>query len=447
MVRPMKALRSLVLALALIPGLAAAQTFPTVPDHTVIGRLGSGTGSGPSQAMPFSALAAQLYPIGTTRVRLLANTIFYVDDINGNDANLCLAATTGACKTLNGAIAAVGSYDLNFHNITVNVAAPASSYAGVACLQPWVGATEVTFVGNVGNPMLVPIAGGSASAVDVENNCSVNFQGFSVSTTSGPANVQAVLGGRTKMAAMDFGASASDAPVVYSSRVASYIELNDSLGAHTFHTGSAPSWLFQVSHSGEIRASCTSACLKLTGNLTFSQSVLYSDGGEIIFTPSATFNLNGFTATGSKSLQTVASTIQINGNSPPLETDIPGTFGSCLIQRDTAVTGPTIYSAGCGGSTTSFILLVGGNNGVFFQKHDNSANTLVVDDFGNATLLGTVATAGYTIGGLPTCNSAAIGRRAYVSNGVTSPSFLGTVSTTGAVVAPVFCNGTSWVYG
>lgn len=53
---------------------------------------------------------------------------------------------------------------------------------------------------------------------------------------------------------------------------------------------------------------------------------------------------------------------------------------------------------------------------------------------------------GYIISGLPTCNGGAEGLIEYVTNGQTSPTFLGTVSTTGAVVAPVFCNGTNWLY-
>jgi hypothetical protein len=39
---------------------AEAQQFPTVPDHTVIGRIGVGGQSGPSQAIPFASLAPQL---------------------------------------------------------------------------------------------------------------------------------------------------------------------------------------------------------------------------------------------------------------------------------------------------------------------------------------------------------------------------------------------------
>jgi hypothetical protein len=53
----------------------------------------------------------------------------------------------------------------------------------------------------------------------------------------------------------------------------------------------------------------------------------------------------------------------------------------------------------------------------------------------------------YTIATLPTCNAAIEGTQTFVTNGQTTPPFMGPVSTTGAVIAPVFCNGASWVYG
>jgi hypothetical protein len=58
----------------------------------------------------------------------------------------------------------------------------------------------------------------------------------------------------------------------------------------------------------------------------------------------------------------------------------------------------------------------------------------------------TPLTTGFLIASLPACNSGLEGAFTYVTNGVTSPSYLGTVSTTGSTVAPVFCNGTAWVY-
>jgi hypothetical protein len=54
---------------------------------------------------------------------------------------------------------------------------------------------------------------------------------------------------------------------------------------------------------------------------------------------------------------------------------------------------------------------------------------------------------GFTIGNLPSCGGSTKGARLYVTNAQTTPTFLGTVSTTGSVVAPVFCNGSNWIYG
>jgi hypothetical protein len=52
-----------------------------------------------------------------------------------------------------------------------------------------------------------------------------------------------------------------------------------------------------------------------------------------------------------------------------------------------------------------------------------------------------------TIAALPTCSTATQGMRGTVTNGQTTPTFMLAVTTTGAVVAPVFCNGTAWLYG
>jgi hypothetical protein len=66
---------------------------------------------------------------------------------------------------------------------------------------------------------------------------------------------------------------------------------------------------------------------------------------------------------------------------------------------------------------------------------------------GTTTFGNIIVMAGYAIASLPSCAAGTKGARAYVTNGQTTPTFLGTVSTTGAVNAPVFCNGAAWVYG
>jgi hypothetical protein len=74
---------------ALLPGLAEAQTFPTVPDHTVIGRIGAGNSSGPSEAIPWTTLLAQM--IGAQS----ANTV-YAGPATGASAQPAFRALVGA---------------------------------------------------------------------------------------------------------------------------------------------------------------------------------------------------------------------------------------------------------------------------------------------------------------------------------------------------------------
>lgn len=49
----------------------------------------------------------------------------------------------------------------------------------------------------------------------------------------------------------------------------------------------------------------------------------------------------------------------------------------------------------------------------------------------------------YTVSTLPTCNTAAKGRQAFVTD-ATSPTYNGTLTGGGAVAVPAFCNGTAW---
>ncbi len=91
------------------------------------------------------------------------------------------------------------------------------------------------------------------------------------------------------------------------------------------------------------------------------------------------------------------------------------------------------------------------------DAQDAAANALCIGRSGmgivNASLSAalvvsnTITTAGYTINGtLPSCATAQRGMFAYVTNGQASPPYLGAATTTGTVVAPVFCNGVNWVY-
>lgn len=67
-----------------------------------------------------------------------------------------------------------------------------------------------------------------------------------------------------------------------------------------------------------------------------------------------------------------------------------------------------------------------------------------IDASGHAIFAATVRTSGYTIATLP---AGVVGMRAYVTNGQATPTYLLAVTATGTVTAPVFYNGTAWVYG
>ena len=67
-------------------------------------------------------------------------------------------------------------------------------------------------------------------------------------------------------------------------------------------------------------------------------------------------------------------------------------------------------------------------------------------DYGTRTALGFLPKTIYSAAGtaLPTCNTAAKGQETVVSD-ATTPTYLSTYASGGAVVAPVMCNGTNWV--
>ena len=71
---------------------------PTLPDHTVYGRLGTGTGSGPGQAIPFATLTTQLFPaiVLNSRIVQTSNVQLYVNGNAGGTAT-CGAAGASTC--------------------------------------------------------------------------------------------------------------------------------------------------------------------------------------------------------------------------------------------------------------------------------------------------------------------------------------------------------------
>src|SRR4051812_40934730 len=67
--------------LAFAPSLANAQTFPTVPSSTVIGRTAVGTG--PAQAIPFATLLSSMLASPLTVSQVNVNSIVYAGATSG----------------------------------------------------------------------------------------------------------------------------------------------------------------------------------------------------------------------------------------------------------------------------------------------------------------------------------------------------------------------------
>jgi len=106
-----------------------------------------------------------------------------------------------------------------------------------------------------------------------------------------------------------------------------------------------------------------------------------------------------------------------------------------------------MYNGGL--STGNALLLrdaVGGKTIISFPNNTLPATSLTGDanglNFGGIHGVVTIYSAAGTA--LPTCNAAAKGKDGVVSD-ATSPTYLGTYTSGGATIAPVFCNGTNWV--
>ena len=97
--------RAFAFILALLPALSAAQTFPTVPSQTVIGRTAIGTG--PAQAIPFASLSAVLCNAFTVSLKGCvpapgSSTGRYLGDDAGWHALLTQQLVQGSGVTLTG---------------------------------------------------------------------------------------------------------------------------------------------------------------------------------------------------------------------------------------------------------------------------------------------------------------------------------------------------------
>lgn len=119
--------RALAFLLALLPAVAAAQTFPTVPSGTVIGRTAVGTG--PAQAIPISSLiASMLNPLTVTSVNT-ASVIYRGSTSGTATVSAQPVAGTPAIKwpTQSGTVPTTATLPLVLDAVTGNLTCPTCS--------------------------------------------------------------------------------------------------------------------------------------------------------------------------------------------------------------------------------------------------------------------------------------------------------------------------------
>lgn len=319
--------------------------------------------------------------------RILPTAQYYVDPAGSTSSTCGQSSGAGACSTLNAFVAAVSPFDLFLQAVQVNIAN--GTYAGMVCGNPWVGGGTVSLVGNTTTPTSVLVnATSNARAFSFSGGCNATLQGISVASSGGNAGVpliEILLGSVVTMSAMDFGTIPSLAEAIYIARKGSYGEVNDSVGVNTIHSGAAGNYFGQASHQAELRFNCTTACLKYTGSSTYNQYNLFADVGSIIGTSAATFNLNGFVVTGNQYKAISSGNVQWNGNSPPLDSDIPGTTNSGVMcfgaLNSGAANSPDFCIFGSTG-TTSLPIIYGGSLGFCVALQNKTGNTFCVSNAG-----------------------------------------------------------------
>jgi hypothetical protein len=116
--------RALAFVLALLPAVAAAQTFPTVPSGTVIGRTAIGTG--PAQAIPITTLiASMLNPLTVTSVNTAS--VIYRGSTSGT-ATVSAQAVAGTpvikWPTTSGTVPTTATLPIVLDAVTGNLTCP-----------------------------------------------------------------------------------------------------------------------------------------------------------------------------------------------------------------------------------------------------------------------------------------------------------------------------------
>ena len=174
----------------------------------------------------------------------------------------------------------------------------------------------------------------------------------------------------------------------------------------------------------------------LIGSLS-AQGKLGIYGDSVNFSPSADNSSNGIgcCVLGAN----IATTTQ--GSARLYMSGANAAHAGNLALRSGSVITSTVNMYGTSGTQT---VLFNASGGSYFNGGGLAVGATTDAGTGNITASGTVKTGGYTVATLPTAGTA--GRIAYVTNAL-APTFGAAVVGGGAVVIPVFDNGTAWIVG
>ena len=275
----------------------------------------------------------------------------------------------------------------------------------------------------------------------------VFYEGFIASAFTSTANDEAVY--QNQLAFYNGGVKSPPSQLVANCGVSACAVLN------AYAIGGQPDIAYVLNqalsggHQWAMEASATgSGSIGGAGGLTFHDGTAPGDrlgidaNGQVIIPNGLRIsNIPGPTNTASLTAKNCGTLVEPAGS----------TAFTLTLPAATAVAGCE-YSIW--NNDSSAVTLNGGGNN-FNGPYGNSGATeilsplafVIVQSDGYNWIVLLATNMGFTIGNLPSCGGSTKGARLYVTNAQTTPTFLGTVSTTGSVVAPVFCNGSNWIYG
>jgi hypothetical protein len=210
--------RALAIILALLPAVAAAQTFPTVPSGTVIGRTAIGTG--PAQAIPIASLiATMLNPLTVTSVNTAS--VIYRGSTSGT-ATISAQAVAGTpiikWPTTSGTVPTTAALPVLLDAVTGAITCPGCAAGQAKLVKSGANLVLSPFNGNNltinGSGCAIPDAGVSLAATTltptalyyiyatcsagVVNALEASATAYAVSTTAGNKGIVIKSGDNTR---------------------------------------------------------------------------------------------------------------------------------------------------------------------------------------------------------------------------------------------------------